>query len=94
MGIQEHTMPVQTVFENLEAGMFPSMRSPKHLMYRLTKSKRYFTLPARAWKSRRLSDEILFDNGVPKPIARSLVGHEISYARKIGWHELKTATSF
>ena len=33
--------------------------------------------------------KILFDNGVPKPIARSLVGHEIAYARKIGWHELK-----
>jgi hypothetical protein len=33
--------------------------------------------------------KILFDNGVPKPIALSLVGHEIAYARKIGWHELK-----
>ncbi|HEY3835821.1 MAG TPA: hypothetical protein VGL72_04590 [Bryobacteraceae bacterium] len=31
---------------------------------------------------------ILFDNGTPKPIARSLAGHEISYARRIGWHEL------
>ena len=31
---------------------------------------------------------ILFDNGTPKPIARSLVGHEISYARRVGWHEL------
>jgi len=27
--------------------------------------------------------KILFDNGTPKPIARSLSGHEITYARKI-----------
>jgi hypothetical protein len=33
--------------------------------------------------------KILFDNGTPKPIARSLTGHEISYARQIGWHELE-----
>jgi hypothetical protein len=33
--------------------------------------------------------KILFDNGTPKPIARSLPGHEITYARQIGWHELK-----
>ena len=33
--------------------------------------------------------KILFDNGTPKPIARSLPGHEITYARRIGWHELK-----
>ena len=32
---------------------------------------------------------ILFDNGAPKPIARSSTGHEITYARPIGWHELK-----
>ena len=32
--------------------------------------------------------KILFDNGTPRPIARSLVGHEISYARRVGWHEL------
>jgi hypothetical protein len=32
--------------------------------------------------------KILFDNGTPKPIARSLTGHEISFARRIGWHEL------
>jgi len=31
---------------------------------------------------------ILFDNGTPKPIARALTGHEITYARGIGWHEL------
>jgi hypothetical protein len=31
--------------------------------------------------------KILFDNGTPKPIARSLPGHEIVYARKIGWHQ-------
>ncbi len=33
--------------------------------------------------------KILFDNGTPRPIARSLPGHEISYARQIGWHELE-----
>ena len=33
--------------------------------------------------------KILFDNGTPKPIALSLAEHEIAYARKIGWHELK-----
>lgn len=32
--------------------------------------------------------KILFDNGTPKPIARSLTSHEISFARGIGWHEL------
>ena len=32
---------------------------------------------------------ILFDNGTPNPIARSLTGHEVAFARKIGWHELK-----
>jgi hypothetical protein len=31
---------------------------------------------------------ILFDNGTPRPIARSLTGHEVAYARRIGWHEL------
>jgi hypothetical protein len=32
---------------------------------------------------------ILFDNGVPKPISRSLIGHEVTYARQIRWHELE-----
>jgi hypothetical protein len=32
---------------------------------------------------------ILFDNGAPKPIARGLPGHEVAFARQIGWHELK-----
>jgi predicted nuclease of predicted toxin-antitoxin system len=32
---------------------------------------------------------ILFDNGVPKPIARCLTGHEVTYARQIGWHEME-----
>jgi hypothetical protein len=32
--------------------------------------------------------KILFDNGTPKPIARSLIGHEVDFARQIGWHEL------
>ncbi|SNT25353.1 hypothetical protein SAMN05421770_106104 [Granulicella rosea] len=33
--------------------------------------------------------KILFDNGAPKPIARSLPGHEVTLARWIGWHELE-----
>jgi len=33
--------------------------------------------------------KILFDNGTPKPIALSLTGHEITYARQIGWHEME-----
>ena len=32
--------------------------------------------------------KFLFDNGTPKPIARHLVGHEVTYARKIGWHAM------
>lgn len=32
--------------------------------------------------------KILFDNGTPKPVARSLPGSEITYAWQIGWHEL------
>ena len=32
---------------------------------------------------------ILFDNGTPSPIARSLTGHEVAVARQVGWHELK-----
>lgn len=33
--------------------------------------------------------KILFDTGTPKPIARSLPGDEIAYARQIGRPELK-----
>ena len=33
--------------------------------------------------------KILFDNGTPKPIARSLAGNEVTFARRIGWHELE-----
>ena len=33
--------------------------------------------------------KILFDNCTPNPIARSLSGHEVTFARQIGWHELK-----
>jgi PIN like domain len=33
--------------------------------------------------------KILFDNGTPKPIATCLTGHEITYTRQIGWHELE-----
>jgi len=31
---------------------------------------------------------ILFDNGTTKPIARVLIGHQVTHARQIGWHEL------
>jgi len=33
--------------------------------------------------------KILFDNGVPWPVARSLVGHDVMFARRLGWHELR-----
>jgi hypothetical protein len=33
--------------------------------------------------------KILFDNGTPKPLSRSLAGHQVQFARNIGWHELK-----
>jgi hypothetical protein len=33
--------------------------------------------------------KILFDNGTPNPIAGCLAGHEVTYARRIGWHELE-----
>ncbi len=32
---------------------------------------------------------VLFDNGVPWAIARSLHGHEVTFTRRIGWHELR-----
>ena len=32
---------------------------------------------------------VLFDNGVPWAVARALPGHEVTYTRRIGWHELK-----
>ncbi len=33
--------------------------------------------------------KVLFDNGTPKPIARSLTGHILTYARQIGWRQLE-----
>ena len=33
--------------------------------------------------------KILFDNGTPNPIAGCLAGHKVTYARRIGWHELE-----
>ena len=33
--------------------------------------------------------KILFDNGVPNPLARSLAPHDVAFARRIGWHELR-----
>ncbi len=32
--------------------------------------------------------KILFDNGTPNPIARSLRGHDVAFARRAGWHAL------
>jgi hypothetical protein len=32
--------------------------------------------------------KILFDNGTPKPISASLIGHQVTHARQIGWHQL------
>lgn len=32
--------------------------------------------------------KILFDHGTPRSIARSLVGHEVTRAAQLGWHEL------
>lgn len=29
------------------------------------------------------------NSGAPNPIARRLIGHQISFARRIGWHELE-----
>jgi hypothetical protein len=31
---------------------------------------------------------ILFDNGTPKPLARSLAHHEVVFSRRRGWHQL------
>ena len=33
--------------------------------------------------------KVLFDNNVPSPLRRHLVGHEVSTARRFGWQELK-----
>jgi len=35
--------------------------------------------------------KILFDNGAPNPVARCLIGHEVTFARKIGGMSWKTA---
>ena len=32
--------------------------------------------------------KILFDNGTPNTNARSLPGHQVTFARQIGWREL------
>ncbi|MEP6963311.1 MAG: hypothetical protein ABI995_14615 [Acidobacteriota bacterium] len=32
--------------------------------------------------------KILFDHGTPRSIARSLVGHEVTRAAQLGWHQL------
>ena len=32
--------------------------------------------------------KILFDHGIPRSIARSLTGHQVTRAAQIGWHEV------
>ena len=33
--------------------------------------------------------KVLFDNGTPNTMVRSLIGHEVTFARQIGWAELE-----
>ena len=33
--------------------------------------------------------KVLFDNNVPVPLRRHLLGHEVQTARQMGWHELE-----
>ncbi len=32
---------------------------------------------------------ILFDNGTPKAIAKSLIGHVVTFSRQLTWHEFE-----
>jgi hypothetical protein len=32
---------------------------------------------------------ILFDNGVPKAVAKSLTEHQVTFSRKLVWHEFE-----
>ena len=32
--------------------------------------------------------KILFDHGTPRSIARTLIGHQVTRAAQLGWHEL------
>ena len=33
--------------------------------------------------------KVLFDNGTPRPIAKDLAHHEVTFSRRRGWHELE-----
>ena len=33
--------------------------------------------------------KILFDHGTPRSIARSLIGHQVTRAAQMGWHEIE-----
>jgi hypothetical protein len=33
--------------------------------------------------------KILFDNGTPRPIAKVLTAHDVTFSRKRGWHQLE-----
>jgi len=81
-------MPVQTVFENLEAGM--SVHGDYGGFRRHaggSKAVLHFASQSLA-KRPRSADEDFIRQRHPKPIARSLTGHQITYARRIGWHEM------
>lgn len=32
---------------------------------------------------------VLFDNGTPWPIASVLAGHQVTFSRRVGWHQLR-----
>jgi len=81
MGFPGNRMPVQTVFENLEAGMSVDEITEVFDVTPGGSKKRYCTRQPESRESARVRlMKILFDNGTPKPIARSLAGHEITYA--------------
>jgi hypothetical protein len=87
-------MPVQTVFDNLEAGM--SLQEITQVFDvkpdEVRAVLRFASKSLEEGPSLRLM-KILFDNGTPAPIAGSLVGHSVTRARQIGWEALKNGVS-
>jgi Protein of unknown function (DUF433) len=82
----QHTrMPVATVFENLEAGM--SLKEITDAsggdQGRSSVCRREPGNGAHLWLMK-----VLCDNGVPNSMAVCLRGHQVTFARKVGWHEL------
>jgi uncharacterized protein (DUF433 family) len=85
--------PVKVLFENLESGMsieevieqFPVTREQiDSLMAFVARSLEKD--PAFASPEARMLT--LFDNGVPRGLARFLVGHSVEEARSRGWEEI------